>query len=80
MGNYNHAHYLVESIPAILNQSFRPKELIIIDNASTGYSEKIIEGFTTKDPVFYFYKNDKNLGNALTYIKLRSEQKISSNW
>jgi glycosyltransferase involved in cell wall biosynthesis len=69
MGNYNHAHYLVESIPAILNQSFRPKEFIIIDDGSTDNSVEIIEGFAKKDPVVRFYKNDKNLGNAATYIK-----------
>jgi glycosyltransferase involved in cell wall biosynthesis len=69
MGNYNHAHYLVESIPAILNQSFRPKEFIIIDDASTDNSVEIIEGFAKKDPIIRFYKNEKNLGNAATYIK-----------
>ena len=69
MGNYNHAHYLVESIPAILNQSFRPKELIIIDDASTDNSVEIIEGFVKKDPIIRFYKNEKNLGNAATYMK-----------
>ena len=69
LGNYNHAHYLVESIPAILNQSFRPKELIIIDDASTDNSVEIIEGFAKKDPIIRFYKNEKNLGNAATYIK-----------
>ena len=69
MGNYNHSRYLVESIPAILNQSFRPKELIIIDDASTDNSVEIIEGFAKKDPIIRFYKNEKNLGNAATYIK-----------
>jgi glycosyltransferase involved in cell wall biosynthesis len=69
MGNYNHAHYLVESIPAILNQSFRPKEFIIIDDASTDNSVEVIEAFAKKDPVVRFYKNDINLGNAPTYIK-----------
>jgi glycosyltransferase involved in cell wall biosynthesis len=69
MGNYNHAHYLVESIPAILNQSFRPKEFIIIDDASTDNSVEIIEGFAKQDSVVRFYKNDKNLGNAPTYTK-----------
>ena len=69
MGNYNHAHYLVESISAILNQSFRPKEFIIIDDASTDNSVEIIEGFAKKDPIIRFYKNEKNLGCAPTYIK-----------
>ena len=69
MGNYNHAHYLVESIPAILNQSFRPMEFIIIDDGSTDDSAEIIEGFAKQDSVVRFYKNDKNLGNAATYIK-----------
>ena len=69
MGNYNHAHYLVDSIPAILNQSFHPKEIIIIDDASTDNSVEIIEGFAKKDPIIRFYKNEKNLGNKATYLK-----------
>ena len=69
MGNYNHAHYLVESISAILNQSFRPIEFIIIDDASTDNSVEIIEGFAKKDPRIRFFKNDKNLGNAPTYTR-----------
>ena len=69
MGNYNHAHYLVESISAILNQSYRPIEFIIIDDASTDNSVEIIEGFAKKDPSIRFFKNDKNLGNAPTYTR-----------
>jgi glycosyltransferase involved in cell wall biosynthesis len=69
MGNYNHSNYLVESIPAILNQTFRPKELIIIDDASTDDSVEVIEKFAKKDPIIRFYKNEKNIGNASTYIK-----------
>ena len=68
MGNYNHAHYLTESIPAILNQTYRPKEFIIIDDASTDNSVEVIEAFAKKDPIIRFYKNKKNLGNALTYV------------
>ncbi|MBT3414029.1 MAG: glycosyltransferase family 2 protein [Nitrospina sp.] len=69
MGNYNHAHYLDQSIPAILNQSLRPKELIIVDDGSTDNSVEIIEGFARKDPAIRFYKNEKNMGNVPTYMR-----------
>ena len=67
MGNYNHAHYLVESIPAILNQSFRPKEFIIIDDASTDNSVEIIEGFAKS----YLLENNHSLYNKFNknYLK-----------
>lgn len=64
--NYNHAHYLPESLQAILDQSYRPLELIVIDDASTDNSVDVIEDFARKDPVVRLYRNEQNQGPLLS--------------
>lgn len=60
--NYNHAHYLKEALQAILNQSYRPLEVIVIDDGSTDNSVEVIEGFARKDPIVHLYHNGQNQG------------------
>ena len=60
--NYNHAHYLSESLQAILGQSFRPLEVIVIDDGSTDNSVDVIEEFALKDPIVHLYRNERNQG------------------
>ena len=42
MPNYNYAKYLEKSIDSVLKQSYSNIELIIIDDASTDISAKIL--------------------------------------
>ena len=62
MSNYNHGHYIQESLQAILSQSFSPLEVIVIDDGSTDNSVQIIESIAEKNPTVKFYRNDKNEG------------------
>jgi glycosyltransferase involved in cell wall biosynthesis len=64
--NYNHAHYLPEALNAILNQSCRPLEVIVIDDASTDNSVDVIEQFVRRDPIVRLYRNEHNLGMWLS--------------
>ncbi|MCK4553264.1 glycosyltransferase family 2 protein [Candidatus Pacearchaeota archaeon] len=61
---YNAEKYLDESIKSILNQTFKEFELIIINDASTDSSLKIIKKFQKKDKRVKLIKNKKNLGPA----------------
>jgi glycosyltransferase involved in cell wall biosynthesis len=61
--NYNHGHYIGEALQAILDQSYRPLEVIVIDDASTDNSVEIIEGFARKDPIVRLYRNEQNQGS-----------------
>ena len=47
MPNYNGEKYIGEAIKSVLNQSFNDLELIIVDDASTDNSRKIIDSFET---------------------------------
>ena len=41
--NYNHAHYLPQCLNAMLDQSVKPTEIIVIDDGSTDGSKKLLE-------------------------------------
>ncbi len=62
MPNYNHAQYLPRAIAAVLGQSVRPREFIIIDDGSTDNSVEVIERFAARDPVIRFFRNERNRG------------------
>ncbi len=60
--NYNHAHYLPASLNAILAQSFRPIEVIVVDDASTDGSVEVVEALCKQDPIVRLIRNPKNIG------------------
>lgn len=62
ISNYNHAHYLPEALEAILSQSCRPMEVIVIDDCSTDNSVEVIEKFAQRDAIVRLYRNEKNRG------------------
>jgi glycosyltransferase involved in cell wall biosynthesis len=66
MCNYNHAHYIDEALQAILDQTFRPLEIIIVDDGSTDNSVEVIEQFAERNSIIRLFRNDKNRGVAFT--------------
>ena len=62
MPNYNHAQYLSESLEAILAQSYRPQEIIVLDDASTDNSVEVIERYANKEPTIQLIKAEVNQG------------------
>ena len=61
---YNGEKYIGETIESIIQQTFTDWEYIIIDNASTDASPKIIEDYAKQDARIRFYRNDNNIGVA----------------
>jgi len=73
MANYNHAKYIEEALKAILSQSYKPLEVIVVDDGSTDDSVNVIQRFVKKDPVVRLIINEKNMGifyNANRSLKL----------
>lgn len=64
---YNAAPFLVESINSILQQKYRDYEFLILDDASSDNSAAIIGSFA--DRRIRYYRNEQNLGVALTLNK-----------
>ena len=61
---YNAEKFLDESIGSILNQTYSNFELLILDDASTDNSLKIIKAYAKEDKRITVLVNQKNRGEA----------------
>ena len=72
MPSYNTANYIEESIQSVLNQTYTNWELIIVDDCSTDNTDEIISKFL-EDKRIHYFKNEKNLGAAVSRNKALRE-------
>jgi glycosyltransferase involved in cell wall biosynthesis len=70
MPNYNHARYLRESLASILSQSYKASEVIVLDDASTDDSVRVIEEIRRDNPVIRLFRNERNMGVEWTVNRL----------
>ncbi len=61
--NYNHISYLKQRLESIFNQTYQNFEVILLDDASTDNSLKILSKYAAHPKVSYFIKNKKNSGS-----------------
>lgn len=61
---YNGELFLEEAIDSVLNQTFKDFILLIINDASTDGTQKIINKYSNIDKRISYFKNDINLGIA----------------
>ena len=73
MPSWNTAKWIGESIESVVNQTYKKWELIIVDDCSTDNTEEIVRAFS--DERIKFFKNEKNLGAALTRNRALREAK-----
>ncbi len=59
MPTYNRAKSLKQTLPTVLNQTFKDFELIITDDASPDNTEEVINSFN--DSRLRYYRNERNL-------------------
>lgn len=46
--NYNYARYLSEAVESVLNQSYKPIEIIVVNNGSTDNSLEVLKAFENR--------------------------------
>lgn len=63
---YNCADFIAETIESVIKQSYKNWELIIVDDCSSDNTAKVIEEYLLKDDRIHYFKNEKNLGAAMT--------------
>ncbi|MFA5644522.1 MAG: glycosyltransferase family 2 protein [Patescibacteria group bacterium] len=64
--SYNNEKYLEECLESVLNQTYQPFEIIIIDDKSTDNSLPIIEKYKNNYKNIKAIYNEKNLGVTIT--------------
>ncbi|HSB93162.1 MAG TPA: glycosyltransferase family 2 protein [Flavitalea sp.] len=65
LASYNGSKYIEEQIKSILQQSYSPVELIIVDDASSDHTVSIIRQFESSYSCIKVFTNEENVG----YIK-----------
>lgn len=63
--NYNHGRYLPESLEAILTQSWPPKEVVVVDDASTDNSCDVVRAFQKRYSNLKLIQLEKNSGGPM---------------
>ena len=66
---YNHEKYVLEALNSCLQQTYYNIQLIIVDDASSDKSVKVIEEFVVQHPEVEFIPNDQNIGNCRSFNK-----------
>jgi glycosyltransferase involved in cell wall biosynthesis len=64
---YNGEEYLVETLEAILNQTYSHFELVISDNASTDGTQAICRAYAAKDDRIRYFRNATNVGASRNF-------------
>jgi len=67
---FNGENYLKEALNSILSQKYQNFEIIIVDNASTDNTQQICQYYANKDDRIHYYRNKKNIGATLNFIKV----------
>lgn len=62
--NYNHSNYLTRRIESILQQTYENFEIILLDDASSDNSCKILRGYAGHSKVSHLIENKENSGNT----------------
>lgn len=65
MPSYNTENFIDEAINSVLNQTHKNWELIIVDDASTDSTDKVVEKFLN-DRRIHYIKNKENYGAAIS--------------
>ena len=73
MPSWNTGKYIVESINCVIAQTYPNWELIIVDDCSTDNTDEIVASF--EDSRIKYFKNENNIGAALTRNRAMSEAK-----
>lgn len=63
---YNQNRFVVETLQSVLNQTYQPIELIVVDDCSQDKSAEIIETFLENKPIL-FIKNTVNQGSTKSF-------------
>ncbi|OQW46786.1 MAG: hypothetical protein A4S09_02435 [Proteobacteria bacterium SG_bin7] len=60
--NFNHAHYLSDSLNSLMNQTRPPDRIIVVDDASTDNSIAVLEESRKRYGCIDIIRNEKNFG------------------
>ena len=67
MANRNHARHLPRALDAVLSQSLPPREVVVLDDASTDDSIRVLDGYARRFPHVRIVRNECHCGVTASY-------------
>lgn len=64
---YNHEPYVAEALQSVVNQTYGNIELIVVDDASTDGSARVIDDFFQRNSLACFIRITRNVGNCKAF-------------
>lgn len=65
--SFNHEKYVAQALHSVLSQTYPNIEIIVVDDASTDNSRKVIQEFVLIHPNIKFLPFSKNIGNCTAF-------------
>jgi glycosyltransferase involved in cell wall biosynthesis len=69
MATYNGEQYLRAQLNSILSQTIPPKEIIVVDDASSDTTVEIVKSYAANDNRFRLFINEQNIGYIRSFEK-----------
>lgn len=66
---YNGERFLSQQLDSVLNQTHKQLEIVVIDDASSDGTKRILQDYCKKDSRIRLYENEHNLGYNKTFEK-----------
>lgn len=63
---YNASKYIADAVQSVLDQDYRPIEVIVVDDGSTDNTREVVEPISSEE-VFYYYKENGGASSARNY-------------
>lgn len=73
--SYNHARFVREAIESVLNQTYSPIELMVVDDGSTDNSVDVIKGLVAEYPSIRFLSLQENVGYCKAFNRALAQTK-----
>jgi glycosyltransferase involved in cell wall biosynthesis len=65
ISTYNRQRFIGEAIESVLNQSYPPLEIIVVDDGSTDGTERTVRSFDGKIPIHYHWQPNRGQASSL---------------
>jgi len=67
---FNAERYIHRLLDSCLNQTYKNVEIVIVDDASTDKSERVIREYAVRDSRVKYFSNDKKVGVSESFLKM----------
>ena len=64
---YNHDRFVTEAVQSVLDQTYQPLQLIVVDDCSADKSTSVIEEMLKLHPEIHFIRHQTNVGNCRSF-------------